>query len=85
MSEQLIRVWAKFFGTSGATIQRFSEISRCGGSVWECIARYSAYLFTFFATIHVSIMPRQTMLLQKYEAALANTQNYWEKVLSHNF
>lgn len=29
---------------------------------------------------HVSIMPRVTMLLERYEAALANTQNYWEKV-----
>lgn len=30
---------------------------------------------------HVSIMPRQTMLLEKYETAIANTQDYWEKVL----
>ncbi|WP_404786901.1 hypothetical protein [Altericista sp. CCNU0014] len=29
---------------------------------------------------HVSIMPRVTMLLEKYEAALANTQNNWERV-----
>jgi hypothetical protein len=29
---------------------------------------------------HVSILPRATMLLEKYEAALANTQNDWEKV-----
>jgi hypothetical protein len=29
---------------------------------------------------HVSIMPRVTMSLEKYEAALANTQKYWEKV-----
>jgi hypothetical protein len=29
---------------------------------------------------HVSIMPRVTMLLDKYETALANTQNDWEKV-----
>jgi hypothetical protein len=29
---------------------------------------------------HVSILPRATMLLEKYEAALANTQNYWERV-----
>ena len=29
---------------------------------------------------HVSIMPRATMLLERYEAALANTQIYWEKV-----
>jgi hypothetical protein len=29
---------------------------------------------------HVSIMPRVTMALEKYEAALANTQKYWEKV-----
>ena len=29
---------------------------------------------------HVSIMPRTTMLLEKYKAALANTQNDWEKV-----
>jgi hypothetical protein len=28
----------------------------------------------------VSIMPRVTMALEKYEAALANTQKYWEKV-----
>jgi hypothetical protein len=29
---------------------------------------------------HVSIMPRVTMALEKYEAALANTQKYWERV-----
>lgn len=29
---------------------------------------------------HVSILPRATMLLEKYEAALAKTQNDWEKV-----
>jgi hypothetical protein len=29
---------------------------------------------------HVSIMPRVIMLLEKYETALANTQNDWEKV-----
>ncbi len=29
---------------------------------------------------HVSIMPKATMLLEKYEAALANTQNDWQKV-----
>ena len=29
---------------------------------------------------HVSILPRATMLLENYEAALANTQNDWEKV-----
>jgi hypothetical protein len=29
---------------------------------------------------HVSIMPRVTMLLEKYETALANTQNNWERV-----
>jgi hypothetical protein len=29
---------------------------------------------------HVSIMPRVTMALEKYEAALASTQKYWEKV-----
>jgi hypothetical protein len=29
---------------------------------------------------HVSIMPRVTMLLERYETALANTQNDWEKV-----
>jgi hypothetical protein len=29
---------------------------------------------------HVSIMPRVTMLLEKYETALANTQNDWQKV-----
>jgi hypothetical protein len=29
---------------------------------------------------HVSIMPRFTMLLEKYETALANTQNDWERV-----
>ena len=32
------------------------------------------------AATHVSIMPRVTMLLERYEAALANTQNYWERV-----
>jgi hypothetical protein len=29
---------------------------------------------------HVSIMPRVTMTLEKYETALANTQRYWERV-----
>ncbi|MGB3295537.1 MAG: hypothetical protein WBB01_21345 [Phormidesmis sp.] len=29
---------------------------------------------------HVSIMPRVTMLLNRYEAALAATQDYWEEV-----
>ena len=29
---------------------------------------------------HVSIMPRQTMLLEKYETALANTQKDWHPV-----
>lgn len=29
---------------------------------------------------HVSIMPRVTMVLEKYETALANTQKYWERV-----
>jgi hypothetical protein len=29
---------------------------------------------------HVSIVPRVTMLLGKYETALANTQNDWERV-----
>ena len=29
---------------------------------------------------HVSILPRTTMLLEKYEAALANTQQDWERV-----
>ena len=29
---------------------------------------------------HVSIMPRVTMLLTKYELALANTQKYWQRV-----
>jgi hypothetical protein len=29
---------------------------------------------------HVSIMPRVTMLLEKYETALANTQNDWERI-----
>jgi hypothetical protein len=29
---------------------------------------------------HVSIMPRATMLLTKYELALANTQQYWQRV-----
>jgi hypothetical protein len=29
---------------------------------------------------HVSIMPRATMLLAKYELALANTQKYWQRV-----
>lgn len=28
---------------------------------------------------HVSIMPRKTMLLEKYETALANTQTFWIK------
>ena len=29
---------------------------------------------------HVSIMPRTTMLLERYEAALANTQDDWHRV-----
>ena len=29
---------------------------------------------------HVSIMPRVTMALEKYEVALANTQQYWQRV-----
>jgi hypothetical protein len=29
---------------------------------------------------HVSILPRITMSLARYEAALANTQNFWERV-----
>lgn len=29
---------------------------------------------------HVSILPSATMLLETYEAALANTQNHWERV-----
>ena len=29
---------------------------------------------------HVSIMPRKSMSLEKYEIALANTKIYWEKV-----
>lgn len=29
---------------------------------------------------HVSIIPRTTMLLEKYKIALTNTQNDWEKV-----
>jgi len=29
---------------------------------------------------HVSIMPRVTMALEKYETALANTQKYWQRV-----
>lgn len=30
---------------------------------------------------HVSIMPKATMLLEKYEAALANTRNFWKRVV----
>jgi len=29
---------------------------------------------------HVSILPRVTMALEKYEAALASTQKYWKRV-----
>jgi hypothetical protein len=29
---------------------------------------------------HVSILPRVTMSLEKYESALANTQKYWERI-----
>ncbi|PSR16381.1 hypothetical protein C8255_18140 [filamentous cyanobacterium CCP3] len=29
---------------------------------------------------HISILPSATMLLEKYEAALANTQSDWERV-----
>ena len=32
------------------------------------------------SSTHVSILPSATMLLEKYEAALANTQNDWERV-----
>ena len=32
------------------------------------------------SSTHVSIMPRVTMSLEKYEAALASTQKYWERV-----
>lgn len=32
------------------------------------------------SSTHVSIMPRVTMALEKYEAALASTQKYWERV-----
>ena len=32
------------------------------------------------SSTHVSIMPSVTMSLAKYEAALANTQKYWERV-----
>lgn len=33
---------------------------------------------------HVSILPSVTMSLERYETALANTQNYWERVDSSN-
>lgn len=33
-----------------------------------------------FSATHVSILPKATMLLEKYEAALESTQNDWEKV-----
>ncbi|WP_438822844.1 hypothetical protein [Planktothrix pseudagardhii] len=29
---------------------------------------------------HISILPRVTMSLERYETALANTQNDWERV-----
>jgi hypothetical protein len=29
---------------------------------------------------HVSLMPKVTMALEKYEIALANTQQYWQRV-----
>ncbi len=29
---------------------------------------------------HVSILPRVTMALEKYETALASTQSYWQKI-----
>jgi len=29
---------------------------------------------------HVSLLPRVTMSFEQYETALANTQNYWERV-----
>lgn len=32
------------------------------------------------SSTHVSIMPKASMLLEKYEAALANTQNYWHRL-----
>lgn len=32
------------------------------------------------SSTHVSILPRATMLLEKYEAALANTRNDWERI-----
>ncbi len=32
------------------------------------------------SSTHVSILPKATMLLEKYELALANTQNDWERI-----
>jgi hypothetical protein len=32
---------------------------------------------------HVSILPSATMLLERYEAAIAKTQDDWEKVAEH--
>ncbi|ALF56523.1 hypothetical protein ACX27_23400 [Nostoc piscinale CENA21] len=29
---------------------------------------------------HVSIVPRVTMSLERYELSLANTKNYWQRV-----
>ena len=33
---------------------------------------------------HVSIVPKVTMLLARFESALANTQTYWQRVESFN-
>ncbi|MDF0556732.1 hypothetical protein [Kamptonema sp. UHCC 0994] len=33
-----------------------------------------------YSPTHVSILPRVTMSLERYETALANTQNDWERV-----
>jgi hypothetical protein len=32
------------------------------------------------SSTHVSISPRVTMLLERYELALTNTQDYWERI-----
>ena len=38
------------------------------------------FWFTEDSPTHVSISPRVTMLLERYELALANTQDYWERI-----
>ena len=59
----------KFGGTGKDSLWQIEDSKICGDI--EAIQDSST---------HVSIMPRSTMLLDKYEAALMNTQEDWEMV-----